>query len=62
MSKSIKTSAGQITTRLYDDITTKGVEILLDGVIVVALNVYKEGNAYVSVATKDGIKHIIIKE
>ena len=59
--KSIKTSAGKITTRLYDNYI-KGAEILLDGVIVVALNVYKEGNAYVSVVTKDGIKHIIIKE
>jgi hypothetical protein len=58
----MKTSAGKITTRVYDDGDTKGVEILLNGIIVAALNVYKEGNACVSVATKDGIEHIIIKE
>lgn len=59
---SIKTSAGRITLRTFDDGDIKGAEILLDGIITVALNVYKEGNAYVSVATKDGIKNIIIKE
>jgi hypothetical protein len=41
MNKGYETSAGVITTRLYDDGMAKGVEILLDGNIVCMLDAMK---------------------
>ena len=55
----MKTSAGEITTRFYDDGIVKGVQILLNGEIVAMLDVYEpqegetEGEARVLVY-KDG--------
>lgn len=37
----MKTSAGEITTRFYDDGIAKGVQILLNGEIVAMLDVYE---------------------
>ena len=55
----MKTSAGTITTKFYDDGIAKGVQILLDGKIVVMLDVYEtqndelEGEARVLVYKKE---------
>lgn len=40
----MKTSAGTITTRFYDDGCAKGVQVLLDGNIVAMLDVYEPSN------------------
>ena len=40
----IKTTAGKITTRYYDDTIAKGIQILLDDNIVAALDVYEPSN------------------
>lgn len=37
----MKTSAGEITTRFYDDDIAKGIQILLDGKIVAMVDVYE---------------------
>ena len=37
----MQTSAGKITTRLYDDGIAKGIQILLDDNIVAMLDVYE---------------------
>jgi hypothetical protein len=37
----MKTSAGTITTRFYDDGCAKGIQIMLDGNIVAMLDVYE---------------------
>jgi hypothetical protein len=55
----MKTSAGVITTRFYDDGIAKGIQILLDGTIVAMLDVYEpsedetEGEARVLVYNKE---------
>ena len=55
----MKTSAGIITTRFYDDGCAKGIQILLDDEIVAMLDVYEpsegetEGEARVLVYKKD---------
>jgi hypothetical protein len=54
----MKTSAGTITTRFYDDGIAKGIQVLLDDEIVVMLDVYEpsegeiEGEARVLVYHK----------
>ena len=56
--KSFKTSAGEITTRFYDDGCAKGIQIFLDDEIVAMLDVYEpsegetEGEARVLVYQK----------
>lgn len=37
----MKTSAGEITTRFYDDGIAKGIQILLNGEIIAMLDVYE---------------------
>ena len=55
----MKTSAGIITTRFYDDECAKGVKVLLDGNVVAMLDVYEpsvgetEGEARVLVYKKE---------
>ena len=55
----MKTSAGVITTQCYDDGIARGIQILLDGVIVAMLDVYEpsegetEGEARVLVYRKE---------
>ena len=55
----MKTSAGTITTRFYDDGCAKGIQIFLDDEIVAILDVYEtsegetEGEARVLVYKKD---------
>ena len=55
----MKTSAGTITTKFYDDGLAKGIQILLDGTIVAMLDVYEpvegetEGEARVLVYKKE---------
>ena len=55
----MKTSAGKITTRYYDDGIAKGVQILLDDTVVAMLDVFEsaagemEGEARVLVYHKD---------
>ena len=55
----MKTSAGTITTRTYDDGCAKGIQILLDDTIVAMLDVYEaqegesEGEARVLVYKKE---------
>ena len=55
----MKTSAGTITTRFYDDGIAKGIQILLDDNIVAMLDVYEaqdgevEGEARVLVYKKE---------
>jgi hypothetical protein len=55
----MKTSAGVITTRFYDDGMAKGIQILLDDTIVAMLDVYEpsegetEGEARVLVYKKE---------
>ena len=55
----METSAGAITTKFYDDGCAKGVQILLDDIIVAMLDVYEplcgetEGEARVLVYKKD---------
>ncbi len=39
--RTMKTSAGIITTKFYDDGVAKGVQILLDDTIVAMLDVYE---------------------
>ena len=57
--KEIKTSAGIITTRFYDDVIAKGVQIFLDDKIIAMLDVYEpnegeiEGEARILVYQKD---------
>ena len=59
MTTNMKTSAGVITTQLYDDGIAKGIQILLDGTIVAMLDVYEpsegetEGEARVLVYKKE---------
>ena len=54
----MQTSAGKITTRFYDDVCAKGIQIFLDDEIVVMLDVYEpaegetEGEARVLVYQK----------
>jgi hypothetical protein len=56
--KELKTSAGIITTRFYDDVIAKGIQIFLDNNIVAMLDVYEpvenetEGEARVLVYQK----------
>ena len=55
----MKTSAGTITTRFYDDGVAKGIQVLLDDNIVAMLDVYEptdgetEGEARVLVYKKE---------
>ena len=55
----MKTSAGTITTRFYDDGIAKGIQVLLDGNVVAMLDVYEptegesEGEARVLVYKKE---------
>lgn len=55
----MKTSAGTITTKFYDDRCAKGIQIMLDGNIVAMLDVYEpeegegDGEARVLVYKKD---------
>ena len=55
----MKTSAGKITTKYYDDGIAKGVQILLDDTVVAMLDVFEssagemEGEARVLVYNKD---------
>ena len=55
----MKTSAGKITTRFYDDGIAKGIQIYLDDQIVAMLDVYEpsegetEGEARVLVYKKE---------
>jgi hypothetical protein len=55
----MKTSAGEITTRFYDDGIAKGIQIFLDDELVAMLDVYEptsdetEGEARVLVYCND---------
>ena len=55
----MKTSAGKITTKYYDDGIAKGIQILLDDTVVALLDVFEsvsgemEGEARVLVYNKD---------
>ena len=59
----MKTSAGTITTRFYDDGIAKGIQILLNDNIVAMLDVYEaqddevEGEARVLVYKKEYAKY-----
>ena len=60
----MKTSAGVITTKSYDDGIAKGIQILLDDIVVAMLDVYEpmdgesEGEARVLVYKKEYNKDI----
>lgn len=55
----MKTSAGIITTKFYDDGIAKGIQILLDDIVIAMLDVYEpllgesEGEARVLVYKKE---------